>query len=183
MIFDTLPSRSRLFFAAAAVAALVISAVPRSTAQQQPPEADVFPLYKAAALDPATENIMDSSNVAAVANDTSAKQSKRILFVFPNYRAVSADTQLPPLAWKEKFLVGYSGQLRLFVIHYGWTAGWRVPGEELHSRVWTRQLSLWPVSLPRVPTRFPRGTSEPLLDSLRCRNNLLAILHDETLCN
>ncbi len=103
MIFDILPSRSRPFFATAAVAVLVISAVPRSTAQQQPPEAEVFPLYKAAALDTATENTTESSNVAAVANDTSAKQSKRILFIFPNYRAVSADTQLPPLAWKEKF--------------------------------------------------------------------------------
>jgi hypothetical protein len=32
-----------------------------------------------------------------------AKQSKRILWIFPNYRAVSANTQLPPLSLKEKF--------------------------------------------------------------------------------
>jgi hypothetical protein len=31
------------------------------------------------------------------------KQSKRILWIFPNYRAVSANTQLPPLSLKEKF--------------------------------------------------------------------------------
>ena len=68
MIFDILPSRSRLFFAAAAVAGILVSAAPRSSAQQQPPEAEVFPLYKAAALDPAPENTMDSSNVAAVTN-------------------------------------------------------------------------------------------------------------------
>ena len=31
------------------------------------------------------------------------KQPKRILWVIPNYRAVSADTQLPPLSRKDKF--------------------------------------------------------------------------------
>ena len=31
------------------------------------------------------------------------KQSKRILWVIPNYRAVSADTQLPPLSRRDKF--------------------------------------------------------------------------------
>src|SRR4029077_10417800 len=31
------------------------------------------------------------------------KQSKRILGIFPNYRAVSANTQLPPLSLKNKF--------------------------------------------------------------------------------
>lgn len=31
------------------------------------------------------------------------KQTKRILWVIPNYRAVSADTQLPPLTTKQKF--------------------------------------------------------------------------------
>jgi hypothetical protein len=34
---------------------------------------------------------------------TAAKQSKRILWIFPNYRAVSADSQLPPLSLKNKF--------------------------------------------------------------------------------
>jgi hypothetical protein len=33
----------------------------------------------------------------------SEKQPKRILWVIPNYRAVSADTQLPPLSRKDKF--------------------------------------------------------------------------------
>jgi len=36
-------------------------------------------------------------------NGDEGKQSKRILWIFPNYRAVSADTQLPPLSFKEKF--------------------------------------------------------------------------------
>ncbi len=36
-------------------------------------------------------------------DDAQGKQSKRILWIIPNYRAVSADTQLPPLAPKDKF--------------------------------------------------------------------------------
>src|SRR5208283_4835668 len=38
-------------------------------------------------------------------------------------------------------------QLRLFLIHHGWNARWRCPGEKLHSRVWTRQLCVCPVLL------------------------------------
>ena len=34
---------------------------------------------------------------------TAAKQSKPILRIFPNCRAVSTDTQLPPLSLKNKF--------------------------------------------------------------------------------
>jgi hypothetical protein len=46
---------------------------------------------------------MDSSNISAVTNETPAKQSERILGIFPNYRAVSADTQLPPLPLRKRF--------------------------------------------------------------------------------
>jgi hypothetical protein len=35
-------------------------------------------------------------------NDQFGKQPKRILWVIPNYRAVSANTQLPPLSFKEE---------------------------------------------------------------------------------
>jgi hypothetical protein len=38
-----------------------------------------------------------------VQHDSEVKQPKRILWVIPNYRAVSAGTQLPPLAVKDKF--------------------------------------------------------------------------------
>ena len=41
----------------------------------------------------------DSSN----AGDQEGKQPKRILGIIPNYRAVSANTQLPPLNLKQKF--------------------------------------------------------------------------------
>ncbi len=36
-------------------------------------------------------------------DEDNAKQSKRILWIFPNYRAVSAGTQLPALSLREKF--------------------------------------------------------------------------------
>jgi hypothetical protein len=36
-------------------------------------------------------------------DDQAGKQPKRILWVIPNYRAVSANTHLPPLSFKEKF--------------------------------------------------------------------------------
>jgi hypothetical protein len=36
-------------------------------------------------------------------NDQFGKQPKRILWVIPNYRAVSANTHLPPLSFKSKF--------------------------------------------------------------------------------
>ena len=44
-----------------------------------------------------------SLDAASVRSSTQPKQSKRILWIFPNYRAVSADTQLPPLSVQSKF--------------------------------------------------------------------------------
>ena len=38
-----------------------------------------------------------STSDAPVLTPSDGKQSKRILGIFPNYRAVSANTQLPPL--------------------------------------------------------------------------------------
>jgi hypothetical protein len=37
--------------------------------------------------------------------DSDATQSKRILWIIPNFRSVSADTKLPPLSVKEKFVM------------------------------------------------------------------------------
>lgn len=37
--------------------------------------------------------------------DSEGKQPKRILWIIPNYRAVSADTQLPPESLKDKFIL------------------------------------------------------------------------------
>jgi len=41
----------------------------------------------------------------AVQANAEGKQSKRILGIIPNYRAVSADTKLPPLSVKGKFVL------------------------------------------------------------------------------
>ena len=43
---------------------------------------------------------LDAGSLGSVAEP---KQSKRILWIFPNYRAVSADAQLPPVSLKTKF--------------------------------------------------------------------------------
>jgi hypothetical protein len=99
MIFDTLLSHSRLILAAALIALLLVSAAPQ-TAAQQATEAEALPPEKLARIDAAPENTVDSSSVS---KQPAARQSKRILGIFPNYRAVSADTQLPPLPLRDKF--------------------------------------------------------------------------------
>ena len=43
------------------------------------------------------------TSLAASKDNSEGKQSKRILWVIPNYRAVSANEHLPPLALKDKF--------------------------------------------------------------------------------
>jgi len=50
--------------------------------------------------DPAS---MVSDRTSSSNDDAKGKQSKRILWIIPNYRAVSADTQLPPLSLKSEF--------------------------------------------------------------------------------
>ncbi|HUK30902.1 MAG TPA: hypothetical protein VLV89_07300 [Candidatus Acidoferrum sp.] len=42
---------------------------------------------------------------APQSTDSDETQSKRILWVIPNFRSVSADTKLPPLSTKEKFVM------------------------------------------------------------------------------
>lgn len=52
---------------------------------------------------PQSHCVSTSLDAASLQSSNEAKQSKRILWIFPNYRAVSADTQLPPLSLKSKF--------------------------------------------------------------------------------
>lgn len=77
-------------------AAKGLAPVPQS--DQQP--ASVASAAQAQADDWNTEPTVDRKELK---NEDEGKQSKRILWIFPNYRAVSADTQLPPLSLKEKF--------------------------------------------------------------------------------
>jgi hypothetical protein len=46
---------------------------------------------------------IDSPQPKVSPDDTSAQQTRRILWIIPNYRAVSANTYLPPQSFKEKF--------------------------------------------------------------------------------
>jgi hypothetical protein len=48
-------------------------------------------------------NPADTNKPAGQSDDEYGKQPKRILGIIPNFRAVSANTQLPPLSFKEKF--------------------------------------------------------------------------------
>jgi hypothetical protein len=58
---------------------------------------------EADANDQAQSSSVSTSLDASSLGSAEVKQSKRILWIFPNYRAVSANTQLPPLSLKEKF--------------------------------------------------------------------------------
>lgn len=50
-----------------------------------------------------SSSVTTSLDASSLGSTAEVKQSKRILWIFPNYRAVSADTQLPPLSLKDKF--------------------------------------------------------------------------------
>jgi hypothetical protein len=50
-----------------------------------------------------SSSVTTSLDANSLGNIAEVKQSKRILWIFPNYRAVSADTQLPLLSLKDKF--------------------------------------------------------------------------------
>jgi hypothetical protein len=52
---------------------------------------------------PQSSSVPTSLDASSLGNIAEVKQSKRILWIFPNYRAVSANTQLPPLSLKDKF--------------------------------------------------------------------------------
>jgi hypothetical protein len=87
-------------------AALLYSPGPAfaQTPQEQSPDRAVAPptQEREAATKPQTPEVTPAP--PASANDNSeGKQPKRILWIIPNYRAVSANTQLPPLAFKDKF--------------------------------------------------------------------------------
>jgi hypothetical protein len=68
-------------------------------AQRQTPDA---PSPAASSENTKAANATDAP-VANVQPASAPQQTKRILGIIPNYRAVSADTHLPPLAFKEKF--------------------------------------------------------------------------------
>jgi hypothetical protein len=72
-----------------------------SLSSQDPQQSSTTADGKSSAPDAPTPKI----NPAAQNNpdDQSGKQPKRILWIIPNYRAVSANAHLPPLSFKNKF--------------------------------------------------------------------------------
>ena len=50
-----------------------------------------------------SSSVPTSLDASSLGDSADVKQSKRILWIFPNYRAVSANTQLPPLSLRDKF--------------------------------------------------------------------------------
>jgi hypothetical protein len=102
MTFRKMLAYSRLSLAAAVFAVLLVSNAQHASAQQQLSLGAATPQHEAAPQSQTDSAIKPSASGRADDEDN-AKQSKRILWIFPNYRAVSANTQLPPLSLKSKF--------------------------------------------------------------------------------
>jgi hypothetical protein len=102
MRFRKVPTNSRACVGAAFLAALLCSSPQRVAAQQQPaeeaPPSEAIPDLQAQSRPSAA-----STAAGQAGDDDTLKQSKRILGIFPNYRAVGTTTQLPPLSLRQKF--------------------------------------------------------------------------------
>jgi hypothetical protein len=75
-------------------------------ATKQVPPSEQAPPPQAASSSreqPQSSSVPAPVDASSLGNTAEAKQSKRILWIFPNYRAVSANTQLPLLSLKAKF--------------------------------------------------------------------------------
>ena len=96
-----------LFWHSAAFAQSSSEDAPRHTVAPLPesPNCPIFSLQPESDSNQQTQSngASTSRDAGALGSKNEAKQSKRILWIFPNYRAVSANTQLPPLSLKTKF--------------------------------------------------------------------------------
>src|SRR5260370_36962326 len=88
MIFRKLVAHSRLSFAAAVFAVLLVSNAQQASAQQQLSPGGAAPQHEAAPdLQSQPDSAIKPSESGRADDEDSAKQSKRILWIFPNYRA------------------------------------------------------------------------------------------------
>jgi hypothetical protein len=103
MISRSLVACSRAFIAAGVGTVLLLYNAQQAVAQQQPSAREQPPprFQTAPDLQSPSDPVLTPSDPSYTNDDD--KQSKRILWIFPNYRAVSANTQLPPLSLKNKF--------------------------------------------------------------------------------
>jgi hypothetical protein len=96
-----------LFWASPAFAQISTEDAPRPiVAPKQPPSSEQVssaPIESDLNEGQQSSSVTTSLDASSLGSTAEVKQSKRILWIFPNYRAVSADTQLPPLSLKDKF--------------------------------------------------------------------------------
>lgn len=98
--------RQYLYNPCVLIALVLLSCAATASAQspsQEPPALQTESASNRQSQATGAATSVDSSSRASIPE---ARQSKRILWIFPNYRAVSANTQLPPLSLKEKFWLG-----------------------------------------------------------------------------
>ena len=97
-------AHSRASVAAAVLAVLIVLSAQQVSAQQQQSSEGAPPRDQATSTPQSQPSPVTSPTESSQADDADGtKQSKRILGIFPNYRAVSANTQLPALSVREKF--------------------------------------------------------------------------------
>jgi hypothetical protein len=78
--------------------------VPEAQSDQQPASTTTVPKERTGSSQQESKNVDDPPPATAPVKDPNdGRQSKRILWVFPNYRAVSANVELPRLTLKNKF--------------------------------------------------------------------------------
>ncbi len=73
------------------------------TQQDPPPNVGGAPTQDQEATAKAQTSDVTPTPPVLPKDNSEGKQPKRILWIIPNYRSVSANTQLPPLALREKF--------------------------------------------------------------------------------
>ena len=101
MTLRRVPAHWRALLAAAVFAVLLFWNPQQIAAQQGSPE-EAAPPHVAPDRRLQPETTIKPSPSSQVDADDEGKQPKRILWIFPNYRAVSANTQLPALSLREK---------------------------------------------------------------------------------
>jgi hypothetical protein len=88
---------------AAQLTELAATAVPDAPAPSPLPEGQQSPSAQASSSSTAPAS---SSSSAGASNPEDGQQTKRILWIVPNFRAVNAGVKLPPQSVKEKFKTG-----------------------------------------------------------------------------
>jgi hypothetical protein len=102
MTLRTLP-HSRAVVAAAVFAVLLFSNTQQMSGQQQPSPEEAAPPHVASDQQLQQDSTIKPSVSGQADADDEGKQPKRILGIFPNYRAVSVGVQLPTPSLREKF--------------------------------------------------------------------------------